>query len=111
MNEHPIGTVMAGQEACQARVWTHSVGIINTIRDVDKDTRTDQETNGTASLGCWGVHHFLLTANHVIHPDAKCPICVSSGGPTATTSIWQIRNYERTTSLTESPSETRRRAS
>jgi hypothetical protein len=71
MNEHPIGTILAGQEACQARVWTHSVGIINTIRDVDKDTRTDQETNGTASLGRWGVHRFLLTANHVIHTDAK----------------------------------------
>jgi hypothetical protein len=52
MNEHPVGTMMAGQEACQARVWTHSVGIINTIRDVHKDTRTDQETNGTGSLGC-----------------------------------------------------------
>src|SRR5215469_15681770 len=71
MNEHPIGTMIAGQEACHSRVWTHSVGIINTIRDVDRDARTDQETNGTASLGRWGVHHFLLTANHVIHPDAK----------------------------------------
>jgi len=71
MNEHPIGTMIAGQEACHSRVWTHSVGIINTIRDVDRDARTDQETNGTTSLGRWGVHHFLLTANHVIHPDAK----------------------------------------
>jgi len=71
MNEHPIGTMLAGQEACQARVWTHGVGIINTIREVDKDTRTDQETNGTASLGRWNIHHFLMTANHVIHPQAK----------------------------------------
>jgi len=105
MNEHPIGTIMAGQEACQARVWTHSVGIINTIRDVDKDTRTDQETNGTASLGRWGVHQFLLTANHVIHPDAKVSD-LRLGDLTATTSTWLTRNYERTSSPTECPSKT-----
>jgi len=31
MNEHPIGTVLEAQKACQTRVWMHSVGIINTI--------------------------------------------------------------------------------
>lgn len=71
MNQHPIGTMLAGQEACQTRVWIHSVGIINTIRDVDKESRTDSETSGTACLGRWGNHHFILGAGHVLHPDAK----------------------------------------
>ena len=71
MNEHPIGTILEAQKACQTRVWINSVGIINTIRDVDHVRRRDWETNGTGSLGCWGNHHFILTAEHVIHSDAK----------------------------------------
>jgi Trypsin-like peptidase domain len=71
MNEHPIGTILEAQRACQTRAWIHSVGIINTLRDVDHAGRRDWETNGTGSLGCWGNHHFILTAKHVIQPDAK----------------------------------------
>jgi hypothetical protein len=61
MNEHPIGTILEAQKACQTRVWIRSVGIINTIRDVDQASRRDWETNGTGSLGRWGNHHFILT--------------------------------------------------
>lgn len=68
MNEHPIGTILEAQKACQTRVWIYSVGIINTIRNVDPKSRRDEETNGTGSLGRWGNHHFILTANHVIPP-------------------------------------------
>ena len=56
MNEHPIGTILEAQKACQTRVWIYSVGIINTIRDVDQASRRDWETNGTGSLGRWGNH-------------------------------------------------------
>jgi hypothetical protein len=71
MNEHPIGTIIEAQRACQTRVWINSVGIINTIRDVDKASRRDWETNGTGNLGRWGNHRFIQTASHVIHPNAK----------------------------------------
>src|SRR6202042_1280855 len=70
VNEHPIGTIVEAQKACQTRVWIHSVGIINTIRNVDPENRRDEETNGAGSLGRWGNHHFILTANRVIHTDA-----------------------------------------
>ena len=71
MNEHPIGTRLRAQTACQSRVWIHSVGIINSIRKVDPDSRMDWEEMGTGCVGGWGDHHFILTASHVIHDEAK----------------------------------------
>jgi hypothetical protein len=60
MNEHPIGTILEAQKACQTRVWIHSVGIINTIRDVDQARRRDWETNGTGSpLDALGYLHLF----------------------------------------------------
>ena len=71
VNEHPIGTRMKAQAACQSRVWIHSVGIINSIRNVDTQRRTDWEEMGTGCIGLWGGRHFILTAGHVIHDKAK----------------------------------------
>ncbi len=71
MIEHPIGTLLEAEKACQSRVWTYSLGIINSIRKVDPATRMDWEEMGTGCAGRWGNHYFILTADHVIHPDAR----------------------------------------
>lgn len=57
--------------ACRSRVWTHTVGVVNSIRFVDPDRKMDWEGMGTGCAGRWGNHYFILTAKHVIHPDAK----------------------------------------
>jgi hypothetical protein len=71
MIEHPIATRLAAEKACQSRVWTYTVGIVNTIRDVDPYRRMDGEAAATGSAGRWGKHYFILSASHVIHKDAK----------------------------------------
>lgn len=64
-----------GAEACLGRLWTHTVGIANNIRDVGFDPitkqRGDGETMGTGCAGLWGGHHFILTAEHVPHKKAQ----------------------------------------
>ena len=64
-------------DACLLRVSTHTVGIINSIRIVGFDPitqrRGDGEEVGTGCAGRWGVHHFILTAGHVLHSGAKPP--------------------------------------
>jgi hypothetical protein len=58
--------------ACRSRVWTNTVGVVNSIRTtVDQEGRFRQEEMGTGCLGRWGEHHFILTAKHVIHTNAK----------------------------------------
>jgi hypothetical protein len=71
MIEHPIGIRLLAERACQSRVWAYSVGVINSIRHVDPVRRVDAEGMGTGCAGRWGNHRFILTANHVVHPDAK----------------------------------------
>jgi hypothetical protein len=71
MIEHPIATQLAAQKACQSRVWTYTVAVVNSIRDVDVDKRMDGEGAASGSACKWGKHHLILTANHVIHKDAK----------------------------------------
>src|ERR1700676_2064175 len=62
-------------DASLLRVSTHTVGIINSIRTVGFDPitqrRGDGEEAGTGCAGRWGDHHFILTASHVLHSDAK----------------------------------------
>ncbi len=62
-------------EACLGRLWTHTVGIANNIRDVGYDPVTkrpgDGETMGSGCAACWGVHRFVLTAEHVPHKKAE----------------------------------------
>jgi hypothetical protein len=64
-----------GAEACLGRLWTHTVGIANNIRDVGYDPitnrRGDGETMGSGCAGFWGSHHFILTAGHVPHGKAQ----------------------------------------
>jgi len=72
MAEHPIESMLeAAEKACRSRVWTYSVGVVNSIRAVDHATRRDWEEMGTGCAGCWGNYHFIATADHVIHPHAK----------------------------------------
>ncbi|HZP62668.1 MAG TPA: hypothetical protein VFB28_04565 [Terriglobales bacterium] len=57
------------------RVSAHTVGIINSIRTVGFDPitkrRGDGEEVGTGCAGFWGKNHFIVTASHVLHPDAE----------------------------------------
>lgn len=61
-------------DACYSRVWTNTVAIVNTIRTIGRDPVTnrpaDGEEAGTGCAGRWGGHHFVLTAGHVLHPNA-----------------------------------------
>ena len=75
--EHIQELQKQASDACLLRVSTHTVGIINSIRTVGFDPithrRGDGEEMGTGCAGCWGKHHFILTAGHVLHSDAKPP--------------------------------------
>jgi hypothetical protein len=57
------------------RVAIHTVGIVNSIRTKGYDPLTkrhgDGEEVGTGCAGRWGQYHFLLTAEHVIKPEAQ----------------------------------------
>jgi len=70
MNEHTIQLQFAAQKACEARVWTHTVAIVNSIPDFLPNS-VDRERPGTGSACSWASHHFILTANHVIRNEAK----------------------------------------
>lgn len=73
--EHVEELRRQGVEACLGRLWTHTVGIANNIRDEGYDpiskSRGDGETMGTGCAGRWGDHHFVLTAEHVPHKKAQ----------------------------------------
>ena len=62
-------------DAISSRLWTTTVAIVNSIRTVGIDPVTkgpaDGEEAGTGCAGRWRSHHFILTAGHVPHPDAK----------------------------------------
>jgi hypothetical protein len=62
-------------DAISSRLWTNTVAIVNSIRTVGRHPLTnrpaDGEEAGTGCAGRWGRHHFILTAGHVPHPDAK----------------------------------------
>jgi hypothetical protein len=62
-------------EASLNRVATHTVGIVNSIRTKGYDPLTkrrgDGEEVGTGCAGRWGPYHFVLTAEHVIKPEAQ----------------------------------------
>jgi hypothetical protein len=62
-------------DAISSRLWTNTVAIVNSVRTVGIDPVTkrpaDGEGAGTGCAGRWGSHHFILTAGHVPHPDAK----------------------------------------
>jgi hypothetical protein len=60
-----------GLAACSSRLWTHTVAVVNSIRVVHPELRMDEEQGGTGCAGRWGKHYFILTASHVILPDAK----------------------------------------
>jgi hypothetical protein len=73
--EHIQELQKQASDACLLRVSTHTVGIINSIRTVGFDPitrrRGDGEEMGTGCAGRWGEHHFVLTAGHVLHSDAR----------------------------------------
>jgi hypothetical protein len=73
--EHREEAIRQAGEAGLNRLWTHTVGIANTIRDVGFDPLTrrrgDEETMGTGCAARWGNHSFILTAGHVPHEDAQ----------------------------------------
>jgi hypothetical protein len=58
------------KEASLNRLWTHAVGIVNSIRTVGWDPIMkrpgDTEEPGTGCVGRWDGHHFILTAKHVV---------------------------------------------
>ena len=62
-------------DACTIRISTSTVSIVNSIRTVGYDPTTnkrgDGEDAGTGCAGRWGNHYFILTAEHVIKPNAK----------------------------------------
>ncbi|MGA2697604.1 MAG: hypothetical protein ABSE92_16185 [Terriglobales bacterium] len=73
--EHVDELRKQASEACLIRVTTHTVGIINSIRVEGYDPVTQRQGDGEeAGTGCaarWGNRHFILTAKHVIHSNAK----------------------------------------
>jgi hypothetical protein len=71
--EHPVSARAVASKACQSRVWTHTVSLVNSIRDVNKEYRIASEEMGSGCAGRWGNYHFILTCEHVIHKDAKPP--------------------------------------
>jgi hypothetical protein len=62
-------------DALYSRLWTTTVAVVNSIRTVGIDPATkrpaDGEEAGTGCAGRWNSHHFILTAGHVPHPNAK----------------------------------------
>ncbi len=73
--EHKDEARRQAGEAGINRLWTHTVGIANTIRDTGLDPITgrlaDEETMGTGCAARWGHHSFILTAEHVPHKYAQ----------------------------------------
>ena len=73
--EHRTEAIRQAAEAGLNRLWTHTVGVANTIRDVGFDRLTGRrgygETMGTGCAGRWGDHSFILTAKHVPHKEAQ----------------------------------------
>ena len=75
------------KEASLNRLWTHTVGIVNSIRTVGYDPITkrpgDTEEPGTGCAVRWGDHYFILTAKHVVEkaqPGDLRIFCRPSGG-------------------------------
>src|SRR4051794_5787003 len=62
-------------DAISSRLWTNTVAVVNSIRTIGLHPVTNRPADGEeAGTGCaarWGRHHFILTAGHVPHPDAK----------------------------------------
>lgn len=71
MIDHPLALRLAAEKACRSRVWTYTVGIVNSIRMVKPEKRMDQEGAASGCAGRWGKHHFIVTAQHVVHKEAK----------------------------------------
>src|SRR5271165_4477823 len=74
-------------EAFIHRLWMHTAAIVNSIRVVGKDPKTnrpaDGEEFGTGCAARWGDHHFILTAKHVLReakPGDLRIFCCPSGG-------------------------------
>jgi hypothetical protein len=62
-------------DAMSSRLWTNTVAIVNSIRTIGRHPVTnhpaDGEEAGTGCVGRWGSCHFIITAGHVLHPEAK----------------------------------------
>jgi hypothetical protein len=66
MTEHKIGLMMGENRAFIERIAWYSVGVVNLLADVDRQSKTAADVLGTGTACTWKGHSLILTAEHVL---------------------------------------------
>ena len=66
MTEHKIGLMIGEYRAFIERIAWYSVGVVNLLADVDRQSKTMADVIGTGTACMWEGHNLILTAEHVI---------------------------------------------